>query len=234
MNRSRLLFPIGVILASAMFLFTTCPKDQAADEQPEPFFISNLGVTFAPWNPTDNTAGDFLFVPTMQKIFLEFGAVVGDGQGGTKALPTFEYYLKKDAEVFAIAAGEVARFVYQEDTEDWEIGVSFAPGSGWYIGYDHILSPTVGMGDRVQAGDILGNPGTWNAQVGRFEIMINNDATGYSYCPFHVFDPALAEEYRGKVLQLMQDWEAYKGNPNIYDEAAHSHAGCTVDSMETY
>jgi|GEM_PF-1670639 len=197
-------------------------------------FVKNLGVSFAPWNPATNRAGDFLFLADQSKVFLEFGAIVGAGDGTTKELPTFEYRIDKDAWVFAIADGIVNRFVYQPDTDDYEIGMRSADNSSWDIGYDHVKNPRVKLRDRVASGDTLGHPGTWSGALGRFEIMINNNDNGLSYCPFCVFDETRIAEYQQAVLRLMQDWEAFKGDTTIYDEEKHVQPGCRMETMKSY
>lgn len=197
------------------------------------FVITGLGVNFAPHDPATDRAGDFVFTMSPNKVFLEFGAQVWSPDG-VKELPTFEYLLDPNADVMAITEGEIVRMVYQDDTDDYEIGARSTQDPEFYVGYDHIRSPTVGMGDKLVSGQVLGKPGTWDATYGRFEIMINSDVTGLSYCPFVFFDPALLVEYQQKVSQLMQDWEIYKSDTNIYDEASHVCPGCRYESMITY
>jgi hypothetical protein len=198
------------------------------------FVISNLGVTFGPWDPVTNTAGDFVFLVRERKLFLEFGAVVSAEGGGTKELPTFEYRLRRDALVRAIADGRVIRAVFQEETGDYEFLMESTQDPSFQVGYDHVLNPTVSLGDIVRAGDVLGNPGTWSAQLGRFEIMINNTETGLSYCPFSFFDPAFKGQYQQGVSVFIADWETFKGDPDIYDEENHVCPGCRYESMVTY
>ena len=228
---SKVIYAMWIITFTVM---PVCTRDSVTENTSDPFTIHNLGVAFVPYNASTGLAGDFLFVRNRRKVFLEFGAVISDGQGGTKALPTFEYLLRKDAWITAIADGEVVRFAYQEDTQDYEFGVQSTQNENYDVGYDHVLNPRVGPGDLIHAGDTLGNPGTWDSQLGRFEIMINNNASGYSCCPFCVFDPAVSAMYEQQVLDLIRDWEAFKGDQTIYDEESHTRYGCTMDSMITY
>ncbi len=230
-NRSfALLAGVGFIVGT---ILTAC-LDDGTDAPTDDFVISNLGVTFGAWDRASNTAGDFVFLEREQKVFLEFGAIVSAGGGGTKELPTFEYKIQPEAVVFAIAEGTVTRFAFQEDTEDYEFAVRSDRDPAFEVGYDHVLNPTVSPGDRVEAGDILGNPGTWSERLGRFEIMINNSETGLSYCPFTFFDPNLADEYQQQVSRFMADWEAFKGDPTVYDEENHACPGCRYESMVSY
>lgn len=195
------------------------------------FVISGLGVTMAPYDPDTRKAGDFVFNSARDKVFLEFGALVN---AGAKELPTFEYLIDPEADVMAITDGEIVRMVYQEDTQDYEIGARSTTHVDFYVSYDHITSPTVGMGDILAAGQVLGKAGNWSTEYGRFEIMINNDATGMSYCPFIYFDSDLQSEYEQKVSRLMADWENFKSDSSIYDEASQVYPGCRYEEMETY
>jgi hypothetical protein len=214
-----------------------CLKWGSTDPDPpesRAFVVENLGVQFGPWDPATNRAGDFLFLANHQKVFLEFGARVGDGQGGTKELPTFEYRIRKDAWVTAIADGRIARAVYQADTRDWEFTSASTADPDFQVGYDHVTDPWIQDGDTVAAGDTLGRPGTWDAELGRFEIMINNGRTGLSYCPFCFFDSTKVETVRNLVLHHMRDWESFKGDTTIWDERRQPFPGCRMESMVTY
>jgi hypothetical protein len=238
MGESMKNHPILTLLISFLWLIclliTSCKKDEVVSTKSEPFIISNLGVTFGPYDPQTGMAGDFIFAPYFGKPFLEFGAVVSTGTGEPKSLPTFEYYLRKDAYVFAIAPGKVVRFILQDDTDDYGFGAVSTKDSDFEVCYDHVLNPLVKEGDIIQPGDTLGNPGNWNASVGRFEIMVNNNRTKYSYCPFCFFDQELIEAYQNKVNQLMIDYEIYRADTTIYDEMSHPLSGCIIDSMLSY
>ena len=212
----------------------SCKQTNDVEETVGTFVVHNLGVRFGPWNTQTNRAGDFIFHWSEAKVFLEFGAVVFTGEGGTKELPTFEYKIRKDAQVFAIAEGLVTRFGYQEDTQDYEFSVQSHENPAFEVGYDHVIDPQVGLDDEVSPGDILGNPGTWSANLGRFEIMINNNETGLSYCPFCFFIPDSLEDYQDKVLQLMRDWEVFKSDTSIYNENEQVLPGCRMLSMVSY
>jgi hypothetical protein len=232
MRNTSIALLVGAALVMGVVL-TAC-LDDGTDAPTDDFVISNLGVTFDAWDRASNTAGDFVFLERERKVFLEFGAIVSDGEGGTKELPTFEYRIDPEAVVLAIAEGTVTRFAFQEDTEDYEFAVRSDRDPAFEVGYDHVLNPTVSLGDSVEAGDILGNPGTWSEQLGRFEIMINNSETDLSYCPFTFFDPNLAQEYQQQVSRFMADWEAFKGDSTVYDEESHVCPGCRYESMVTY
>ena len=47
----------------------------------------------------------------------------------------------------------------------------------------------------------------------------------------NVFDTALEKEFREKIAQHMMDWETFKGEANLYDEAAMFVPGCLFETM---
>ncbi|GEM_PF-1025146 len=200
------------------------------DEKPT-FAIYNLGVTFAPFNAATKRAGDFIFNTSYGKVFYEFAAVVSAGGGTTKELPTFEYKIRKDASVFAVADGKVLFKTYQQDTQDYEMLVQSIYDEDWAVCYDHVKNPRFAVNDIVATGDTLGSPGTWDANLGRFEISVNNIKTSTSYCPFCYFDEATSALYQAKVAQHIAEIEAFLGNASLYDEAHHIYPGCRKESM---
>ncbi len=185
--------------------------------------LENLIVAFAPYDPTTGRAGAFVFDRQEDKVFLEFNAVVG-GPTGPKTLPTFEYRVDPQADVYAPIEGTVVRFVYQPDTADYEIGFAQKGSACETVSIDHVKAPTVGQGDAVTAGKVVGKPGSWSASLGRVELMVTIGRV--AYCPFSYFDPARKSVYQQKVRRLMADWETFKGDPTIYDEAAMVLPGC--------
>jgi hypothetical protein len=225
-------FPALAVLL--LCLAAGCRKNSPASADTGVFVIHGLGVQFGHWDRATNRAGDFIFVASEQKLFLEFGAKVADVSGGFKELPTFEYRIAKDAWVTAVAEGRVVRFVFQEDTRDYEFSVRSIEDPDFEVGYDHVIDPRVGPDSRVSPGDTLGHPGTWSGILGRFEIMVNRSSDRRSYCPFAFFDGATAAAAEDRVRQHMRDWETFKNDTLVYDEAAQTQAGCRMESMLTY
>lgn len=217
-----------------IFIFLGCQcKNSTGPKKTGAFYIYNLAITIAPYNAATGRAGDFHFLSKQGALFLEFGAYVSSAPDA-KPLPTFEYRLWKNASVFAMAPGKVIRFVYQEQSKDYEILVRSTVDEDWAVGYDHLLSPRVKMGDVIAVGDTLGKAGTWNDNWSRTEIMINNDATGLSYCPFACFTPDSVAVYEARLSRLMADWEAFCKNYSVWDEKKMVQPGCTMENMATW
>jgi hypothetical protein len=227
-------FPLSRFGLLCLFVLSTCGRKEPTSPRTGSFVVENLGVRFGPWDRGTNRAGDFIFIPDQEKVFLEFGARVAAAEGGFKELPTFEYRIRKDAWVVAIAGGRITRLVYQEDTRDYEFSATSNLDPDFEVGYDHVRNLRIGMNQDVNPGDTLGQPGTWNADLGRFEIMINNRKTGLSYCPFRFFNQSTARAEQDRVLQFMMDWERFKGDTTLYDERNQVPPGCLMDSMATY
>lgn len=217
------------ILAAGVLAFVACTTSTDA---PAPLDVSvpevtHLMVDFGRHDSAANRAGAFVFDPSKPKIFYEFNASVPI-PGGSKLLPTFEYYLAPDANVYAPASGYVTHFKFQAENGDYEIGITREPtlsvfGTGMVL-VDHIKDLTVSQGDFVTAGQVLGKPGPWIEGLSRTELMVyRNDS---AFCPFAFMPESLKAGYRQHIRDLMADWEAYKRDTSIYAESGMVEPGC--------
>jgi hypothetical protein len=235
---------LGTALAlTGLLLFLFCqkstePENRNMDGKPVPdplpvedslFILRGLGVEFGPWNPSTNRAGDFLFKAGEERVFVEFGARVTDATGVVRDFPAFECRVLKNALVRTVASGRVVQLDLREDTQDYRITVRSTADPQWDVFYGHIRNPAVALNDTIPAGTVLGNPGDWDENLGRFQFMIINTTNRFSHCPFSLFDPATVDAVKTKVAQLMSDWEAFKGDPAVYDEAAQAIPGCGAE-----
>ncbi len=204
------------------------PKDE--DEMP---VLKNLSVDFGPYDPVTKRAGVFLFKSAEDMIFLNIGARV-KGPDGWKIIPEFEYRTDPEAKVYAAAAGVVTRVELQSGSNDYEIEIKPNIKSTYSVINDHIKNVTLKVGDEIEAGQLLGTAGTWGNGLGRTELMVNkNLSMGISehHCPFEFFDQVLLEEYKQNVSTLMKDWESFKGNTTLYDEAKDIWPGCAYEKL---
>jgi len=219
---------VGVLAVAVLFSsgFSLFPGENI------PPVLRNLGVDFAPYNPTTGKAGAFIFENSVDKVFLEFGAEVS-GEYGPKILPTFEYIVDPNANVYAVCDGVVVEVEFQTETQDYSIGIRPTANSIWLINHDHVLSPTVSKGDEVTAGQVIGKPGTQSQTLGRTEIMVVEETSGgeIAYASFKLFDSSLLDNYQQRVWQLMSDWENFKGDSSIYDENSMVYAGCLYERL---
>lgn len=227
---------IGILLAIVgvyIVIFSdVSDEEDPTPEDPTPPVLKNLGVSFGPWDNDTNRAGDFIFLESENKVFLEFGAeVIGEGMV-PKILSTFEYRIAPETNITAISNGIVVEIRFQDYTQDNEILLKPFKNSEWLIGLDHVKNLTISEGDTVEAGEIIGKPGTWSETLGRFEIMIYHIPSGKAYAPFKYFDSELSDEFQDKVWQFMADWEEFKNDTTIYDQDAMIYAGCLFEYIQ--
>jgi len=193
--------------------------------------LQNLMVDFGKFDSDTNTSGDFIFLQGDEKVFLEFGAEVEDGEGGTKILPTFEYRVDEDADVVSPCDGWITHEELQEDSDDYDVWIKTNALSIYTVSIDHLTEIVVSEGQYVQAGDLLGKPGNWQGELGRVEIDIFS-GEGTHHAPFAFFDPELKEDYEDQVWQIMEDWEDFKNDEDLYDEVEMIYAGCLYETLE--
>ncbi|MGK7395713.1 MAG: hypothetical protein ACNS62_14130 [Candidatus Cyclobacteriaceae bacterium M3_2C_046] len=220
-----------------IMLISACAENdenQVDNVDREPPLLKNLIVTFDNYDPDTQTAGDFIFQSNYNKMFLEFGALA-QGPDGPKILPTFEYILDENALVLAPCDGLITRLDFRYDSQDYSMIIKNQKNSIWFVNVDHIKNITVQEGDRLAAGEVIGNPGNWNNApgLGRVELSVINDEERRNYCPFSFFDPALKSAYEAKVLQLMTDWETFKNDFTIYDQENMTAPACKADWYDT-
>ncbi len=222
----RLLATALISLLALTGLLSGC-KDSKQDKTPP--VLRNLVVDIGVQGGVP--AGDFIPSAT-HKHFLEFGAIVLDGEGQPKALPTFEYRVAESAEVRSPLDGVVTRVHFQADSNDYVIWIRPKKNSRWLVEIDHVRDVQIAQGDNVSAGQILGTPGTWGGGLGRVELMVNNGDT--HVCPFNVFDPTLIDDYRARVTALMTALDAANttGTP-FYDQGAMLEPGCLALTLES-
>jgi hypothetical protein len=129
-----------------------------------------------------------------------------------------------------VADGVVTKIDYQSASNDYEIATRLSDTSQWRIYYDHVVNvnPAVTIGANIKAGDNLGTAGNFTpprTDYSRTEFHVNYfitiDPFNQSYnCPMLFLDPSIADTLKTQVLQLMRDWEAFKGSSSLYDDDA--------------
>jgi hypothetical protein len=219
--------------------------DPAQDFGTRPL-IKHLPILVEPLDPDNHCdgarpsiacAGDVVFdvfheIGFTEKVFIEFNGVLEDqgtiAQGGEVRLAHFTFGVPGGTDVYAMADGIVSAVEMNQGVSDFEARIAPDSTSGYQLVYDHFFpSSGLAMGDQVTAGDIIGttNP------LSKFEADVTLDhSTGL--CPTDFFDPAVASQLKAKITLLMQEWETFKGDPNIYDEASMHNIGCVTPTHE--
>jgi hypothetical protein len=140
--------------------------------------------------------------------------------------------LPLDTVVVSPLDGTVESIRFQDDTNDYEIHLVSSPTSPFLVVVDHLTDLLVSEGDTVAAGQSLGKVGPFSLTLGRTELQVVNFIEEINYCPFELFDPALVLAFQQKVAGLMADWETFKGDASIYDQAAMVAPGCVVATLQ--
>jgi hypothetical protein len=194
--------------------------------------IERLPFTLLPYDATTMRAGalDFRDEVSRNKVLLEFGGVLIDGGTGPAGvvLPQLAVKLRSNAFVFAPMSGVITGYERNLDSAapiDYEIRLRAAPASRWELALDHVAAEGLHVGMVVQAGDILGG----GVAEKKLELDVYDVAEGAErWCPNLFMDDA-RQLIEAELLRLFADWEAYKGDPGIYDEAAMFAPGCAVE-----
>lgn len=202
---------VFVIYLSALVL-VSCEKNEVDRKPPA---LKNLVVEFGEYDPESQTAGDFTFRDNFERMFYEFGYRSGPTLDDLGA--EFGYIIREDAQLLAPCDGIVTRLRLRDDG-DYNLIIKNDESSVWFTQVDHLLNVVVKEGDRVTAGQVLGNPGFWDSisGLGVVELSVINDEERRNYCPLSFFEPDLRATYESKVQRLMDDWESFKKDTTIY------------------
>lgn len=142
------------------------------------------------------------FVPTSQAVaFYVFGTKLPSGVDN----PTFEIEtVDQTAPVFAAADGVVINITNSSNGVDKTVFIFPASNSIYDISYDHVMNPTVAVGQTVKAGQRIGTVGILNNGRGRTELQINrNDATPVlAHCPLNWGTQAFNDAFNALAQKL--------------------------------
>ena len=197
-----------------------------------PLKLKGIGVNFE----------DFKFTKEklqFDRLFMGFGFVIpgsssSSGQNKSNPQPTFVVPL--GTPVRSLVDGIVAA-IPTLWSGDYSIQVT-ADGKmqKWVYETEHIINPKVKVGDRVTAGQIIGEASTFDqgapAGYGTVEIgILKGGQTPEHVCPFAYLDDSVREETFAKMRNLFQTWEDYTGNQTLYPDSEIP--GClTTSSIE--
>lgn len=160
--------------------------------------------------------------------------VFGDSLPGGRKNPNFEYAsVKQGAKIIAAIDGVIGFIKEQADSKDSEVFLQPKENSMWTIGYDHLVNITVKKGDRVKAGDVLGEAAPQNNGLLRFEIQINKDENGQTthVCPATLLASDVKDAVLAQLLAMQNAWEATSGIAGLYDQTAQNPTGCLSATM---
>jgi len=231
---------------------------QPTSQRDIPAIIQNWGFNFTDYSAATGKAGDMLIKgvtpPTFtgpnaasdnamyRKLIGPIGEVV---QGMIE--PQMGFYLPLGTPVISMVTGTVCD-VPKLYSNDYSVRVA-PPGmacmqGGAYVLYEHehLLNPTVKVGDKVTAGQKLGvvsdyNP-NWKAKgLGVIETGVffskKRSNVPWHACLSSFLDPGKKSAMFATLSSAYAAWEAEIGDTTLYDEAKMSPIGCYTTAEMT-
>lgn len=236
---------------------STASGAQPTSQRDIPAIIQNWGFNFADYDPATGKAGDMQIKGVVAPTFTGPNAAVDNamyrlliGPIGEKVQgqiePQFGFMVPLGTAVISMITGTVCDLpkLY---SNDYSIRIA-PPGmacmqGGAYIlfEHEHVLNPSVKVGDKVTAGQKIAiasdyNP-YWKAKgLGILETGVFFSKKG-STAPWHAclssfIDPSKKTAMLATLSKAFAAWEAERGDSTFYNEGAMSPVGCyTTEEM---
>lgn len=209
---------------------TAGPQSQDPDireVEAKDIVMKSVGFNLGTYDPATNRAGDMVFT----KEGIPFDQIWGDfGQQDprspndqSKRNPQPTYILPLGTKVQSLIDGYVTKVddLYSGDMTIW---VSpFMNGNKWFE-HEHVINPSVKVGDKVTSGqaiaevsthDSQNHPGFGILEVGLFE-PIPPSQTIHS-CLYQYIDKSVRDDIFSKITALHKGWESYIGK-DVYPD----------------
>src|SRR3989344_224027 len=199
--------------------FTPQPPSAQTNPDEPPLMLKGIGVNFE----------DFKFTKEklqFGRLFMGFGFVIpgsSSSSGQAKSNPQPTYVLPLGTPVRSLVDGVVAAIPTL-----WSGDVSIqvtADGKmqKWIYETEHLVNPKVVVGDKVVAGQIIGEVGSFGngdpPGYGAVEIgILKGGQTPEHVCPFAYLDDSIREATFAKMGNLFQSWEEYVGDQGLYTD----------------
>jgi len=204
---------------------------QNTDEPP--LKLKSIGVEFS----------DFKFTKEklqFNRLFMGYGFVIPGSTSSTgkdKSNPQPTYIVPLGTKVRSIVDGVVAAMptLWSGDfsiqvTQDGKM-------QKWIYETEHLINPQVKKGDKVTAGQIVGEVSDFNNGAppgyGAVEIgILKGGQKPEHVCPFAYLDDSIKEETFTNFRNLFKNWEKYIGNTSLYDESLPIPGCLTLNPIE--
>jgi len=232
---------VGIILLSKILNSKEKSNTNDSPIEDDTMLIKSLPIDIQSYNPDTRMAGDFLFTNEefgFNSVFLDYGFYIpasSAGPGRYNPQPTF--FAPIGTKVHSIVDGEVTH-VSKLYSNDYSIAVESEDNSSPYVfELEHVINPTVKVGDRVKAGEVVAEvsdymtndpPGLGLVEIG---ILIGGQTPKHT-CPFLYLHPDYKDEIIGKLTRFYKDWNAFTGK-DIYNLSDYNTVGClTIEEIE--
>jgi len=227
---------LGLLMwVSLLGSFGTVPEVLASSTPPS--IIKNIGFNMGPVDLDAGRAGDVRLIGVRTpggKIVYDYGEVIletSDGKPKTNLQPAF--YLPIGTKVRSLINGVVVGIPVLW-SGDYSVMVAPEATSKYIWETEHVLNPTVKRGERVVAGQVVGEVSNFQSSdplvnVGAVEIgLLEGGNPPRHHCPFLYLDPSIKSQVENWLVDLRAAWERVQGNPDIYDEGAYATPGCKI------
>jgi hypothetical protein len=197
--------------------------------------VKNLHIAVDTYDENTGYAGDMYFSSQYefdtvhtQKAFMEFnGLLIDDGTGlAGGRLPHFTFVVPAGTAIYSMSDGIVMAVEQNPNVSDFEVRIAPDDTSRYLLVYDHLDQVTVSAGDTVVAGEQIAQATTMKVEA---DVTLDHSV---SLCPVDFFDPSVATQLEDKLTQLMLDWETFKKDDTLYDEASMYKPGCVTQASD--
>lgn len=207
--------------------------DPGACTKGTPPLLRNIGVALGAYDPATESAGAFRFTHSrldQSRLFMGFGYVIPNAQGGPKANPQPSFIVPQGTPVTAMVDGVVSIHELWSTPTLGDVSVMISctgtRNDSYSIETEHVTDLTVKAGERVKAGQVIAHAGPLSNQAnsGLYVVeigILTGDGTGrpVHLCPFASLHPSVRDTILEQIRGLTAAWETYRGDPALYDEA---------------
>lgn len=213
------------------------------DPNEPPLKIKHIGINLDKYNPKTGMAGDLKFTKKGIEqygniIFFEYGATAkANSAAQERKNPQPTFIVPLGTKIHSLVDGEVVKIetLYSKDVS---VMVSDSKDSQWIYELEHVANPTVKVGDKVTAGQVVAEASPHDSQYhpgfGLYEIGILHAGNPPKHvCIFNYLDDSIKQKTFAAINDLYTSWETYMGDTSLYQQEKNPVPGCqTLDRVE--
>ena len=218
-------------------------QDADADADTPPLLLKNIGVNIDYYDPATGKAGDFVFTKQklqFDRLFMGYGFFIpASSASPDKKNPQPTFIVPLGTQVRSLVDGIVAAM---PTLWSGDISIQITESGKlerWVYETEHVVNPTVTVGDKVMAGQVIAEVGNFDngspSGFGAVEIGIlhgGGEGLPEHVCPFAYLDESIKEDIQMKFTAFFKSWEEYLGDQALYSQET-AYPGClTLDPIE--
>lgn len=231
-----LVLALGVL---AIYWWKPAPKiDQKTESRQgllnldgPPLKVKSIGINLDYYDPTIQKAGDFEFTKAkleFNRLFMGFGFLIPADISSSKkekSNPQPTFIVPLGTPVRSLVDGVVAA-IPTLWSGDYSVQVTTdGKMQKWVYEVEHLVNPKVKAGDKVTAGQIVGEVSNFNHGApqgfGMVEIgILEGGQQPQHVCPFAYLDDSIKEDTLKKIASLFKSWEEYVDDQTLYNTEA--------------